>query len=123
MLRAFRDGGFDQVLWHIVALEAALGQKEVASTVNIARRAAALCADDGLCKKIRTYYDWRSDFVHGRQVREPELWEGDLREIRKATRKIIVRFMGLCQKNPNWGRAQVLKYLDGVADARRLPKR
>jgi len=123
MLRAFRDDGFDQLLWHMVALEATLGQQEHGSTVKIARRAAALCAEEGLYDDVRTYYDWRSDFIHGRKVREPDIWEGNLREVRKAVRSIVVRFMELCQDNRNWDRAMALQYLNELADQRQLPKK
>lgn len=112
MFRAFNEYEFDQVLWHMFALDCLVGNKGHGSAMRIAARAAAILHNNEARQEILKFYGWRSDFVHGREVQEKELWEGDLRTLRKIVRSVVIGFMELCEQHPNSGRKELLGILD-----------
>jgi len=72
LLKGFVSRGVEQVLWHVVALEAALGEhrKDESITGILRRRLGVILGDtEQSCKRIRKAFDdmyaWRSKVVHG----------------------------------------------------------
>jgi len=112
LLRAFGDDDLDQLLWHVTAVDAAIGMKERSSTKAIKRRVETLLGNNASGKSFGTYYDIRSGYVHGRQLQDPNLWQRDLAGARRLARRVAYETLKLVSDNRGWSRADLLQYLD-----------
>jgi hypothetical protein len=96
-VKAFFADGLEQLLWHITAIEALLGENVTGLTEKLARRIAAICGKtekekDSLRKKFRKLYIFRSDLVHGNRFKN-EVYSGHLREARDFARRVLIWFL------------------------------
>lgn len=93
-VRAFRTEGLDQLIWHMVALEALVGGEPVRRTLR--HRLSAILASNTqdrkrLKKQFDELYDLRCDLVHGnRLVRS--LPGARLHELRQLARGAVLWF-------------------------------
>jgi hypothetical protein len=75
LVRAFQTEGLDQLLWHMVAIEALVGEEPVRATIR-RRLVRMLGSTESNRKEIRKQfnrlYDLRSDLVHGNPWGTPE---------------------------------------------------
>jgi hypothetical protein len=74
-MSALQTEGQDQLLWHITAMEALLGERGEGVTERLARRISTILGStEGDRKKIRkqfkSLYEFRSDIVHGNKLRK-----------------------------------------------------
>jgi hypothetical protein len=75
LTRAFQTEGLDQCLWHMVAIEALVGERGSKVTEKIARRLARMLGSDkstreDIEKEFKDLYGLRCDLVHGRSPGE-----------------------------------------------------
>ena len=68
--KAFFAEGLDQLLWHITALEALLGEKGEGVTARLANRVSHILGgtereQKEIRKEFKALYEFRSDLVHG----------------------------------------------------------
>ena len=100
LIKAFFTDGLEQLLWHITALEALLGERGPGVTASIARRSAAIL---GATEKERKewkkkfagnngLYDLRSALVHGRQFKE-DVHRKQLFEARMMAMRVTIWFV------------------------------
>ncbi len=100
LIKAFFTEELEQLLWHITALEALLGERGPGVTASIARRSAAIL---GATEKERKewkkrfagnngLYDLRSALVHGRQFKE-DVHRKQLFEARMMAMRVTIRFV------------------------------
>ena len=100
VIKAFFTEELEQLLWHITALEALLGERGPGVTASIARRSAAIL---GATEKERKewkkrfagnngLYDLRSALVHGRQFKE-DVHRKQLFEARMMAIRVTIRFV------------------------------
>ncbi len=101
LLKGFFSDGLDQLIWHIVALEALLGEKEsdTSLTEQLSKRVAAFHSGGpergrAASKEFKTLYTIRCDLVHGRpfkkDVHSDHLWRA-----RKLVRTVAIRMVDL----------------------------
>jgi len=96
LTKAFRTNGLEQLLWHITAIEAVLGQKlETGLTNTLKRRIAEVfgrSADEKkrFKKQFDDLYAFRSDLVHGNaELSDKEIMKGHLAESRDFARGVV----------------------------------
>ena len=100
LIKAFFTEELEQLLWHITALEALLGERGPGVTASIARRSAAIL---GATEKERKewkkkfagnngLYDLRSALVHGRQF-EKDVHRKQLFEARMMALRVMIWFV------------------------------
>lgn len=96
MEKGFRDSGLEQLLWHITAIEALVGE-DVSSLTNLLRDRLSfvLAKDTGERKRIRKafekLYDLRSQYMHGNeQLLDPKVVHHDLAQAREMARQMVV---------------------------------
>jgi hypothetical protein len=96
LTKAFRTNGLEQLLWHVTAIEAVLGQKlETGLTSTLKRRIAEVfgrSADEkkSLKKRFDNLYAFRSDLVHGNaELSDKEIMKGHLAESRDFARGVV----------------------------------
>lgn len=75
LIKAFFADGLDQLLWHITALEAMLGERGPGLTESLARRTAAILGTtkrerENWKKEFKHLYDLRSNLLHGRKFKQ-----------------------------------------------------
>lgn len=101
LIKAFFTEELEQLLWHITALEALLGEPGPGVTASLARRSAAILSttekERKECrKKFRELYDLRSALVHGRQFKD-EVHRKHLFEARMMVLRVtisVVQWLG-----------------------------
>ena len=97
LVKAFFTEELEQLLWHITALEALLGERGSGVTASLARRSAAILSvtekERKKCrKKFRELYDLRSALVHGRQFEE-DVHRKQLFEARMMALRVTIWFV------------------------------
>lgn len=75
LIKAFFTDGLEQLLWHITALEAMLGERGPGLTESLARRSAAILGTtkrerENWKKEFKRLYDLRSNLLHGRKFKQ-----------------------------------------------------
>lgn len=107
LAKAFLTDGFEQLLWHITVLEVLLvgrNEKDAGITSNIRRRLGILFGENekqnikDICQKITKLYDFRSELVHGRDLKEKknkpkEIYLYHLRIARELARRSLFWFI------------------------------
>jgi hypothetical protein len=93
----FSPSNLEQLLWHIVALEALLGERRQGVSSRIPRRIASILGRNeedkkAIKKAVDELYNFRSDLVHGSKVSE-EIYVGHLREARNIARRTLHWFI------------------------------
>jgi hypothetical protein len=93
MEKGFRDSGLEQLLWHITAIEALLGEN-VSGLVNLLkdRVSYVLATTQAERKKIKAIfvklYDLRSRYMHGdEKLLDPKVVHHDLAQAREMARQ------------------------------------
>jgi hypothetical protein len=97
LTKAFFVEGLDQLLCHVTAVEALVGEKGHGVTERLAERVASILGNgdsERQAKKGRfeELYGLRCDLVHGRQLRT-QAYVGDLRDARDIARRVTVWFL------------------------------
>jgi len=102
LAKAFFSNGVEQLLWHMIALEALIGE-EKETTQNIGRRLGLIWGGrekkdiDRICKEFKELYDFRCSLVHGSKFgkgkMEKELYRYHLRLARDYARKTVLWFI------------------------------
>ena len=97
LIKALFADGLEQLLWHITALEALLGERGPGVTASLARRSAAILStterERKECReKFRELYDLRSALVHGRQFKE-DVHRIQLLEARMMVLRVTIWFV------------------------------
>lgn len=111
MVQAFRAERFDEFLYHIVAIEAALARRGRGTTEKLKQKIEKLLNDKDSAKRFGCHYDLRSDFVHGRPLGS-ELRTGELKELRSLTQNVIRELVSFVAKHPKLDRDRLLDKLD-----------
>lgn len=139
LAKASASEGLEQLLWHIAAIEAFLGEKNSSTSILTNRLATVLGTTDEERKNIRRVfrgdqnnkglYDIRSDIVHGKVRQQPkEVFLGHLGKAQELSRKLalwMVNFLHHIRKNlretPGQlpSRTEMLAVLDMDEPARR----
>jgi hypothetical protein len=100
--KAFFADGLDQLLWHFVAIECLLGDRDSSLTKRLAKRVAFVAEDNDQARsRIRKLitspdglYQLRSDLVHGNsEIVQKKVYLGHLREARELARKSVLWFL------------------------------
>ncbi|MGV7222781.1 MAG: hypothetical protein ACQ9MH_14790 [Nitrospinales bacterium] len=94
-LKAFFTKGVEQLLWHIISMEALLSEKGESTTKALANKASLILGNaenTNVGKDIRGLYDFRSAIVHGR-IHDSTVWVGELFKARTYSRKILIWFL------------------------------
>ena len=107
-LRAFEDEDLDQLLWHVATVDAAIGDGD---KKRLVKRVQRLVQDKKLTDIFADLYDLRSEYIHGRQIDDSNLWQKNLRDARRVARQIVVGVLDLAYANPAWNRKVLLKEL------------
>src|SRR3990172_9712291 len=117
-LLGFReDEGIDQLLWYVLAIEAALGKRtERSKKEKIGQRIAALLGDTNATSDFRTLYDRRNEYVHGDVVNK-QLWADDLRKARRLARRVVEGLLHRVAQDPSVSRDTLLSRLDSTSIA------
>lgn len=96
MEKGFRDSGLEQLLWHITAIEALVGE-DVSGLTNLLRDRVsfALAKTPAEKKKVKRVfeklYDLRSDYMHGNeQLLDPKVVHHDLAQAREMARQTTI---------------------------------
>lgn len=89
-IKAFFSNGIEQLLWHIISIEALLGQEE-SSTKNITNRIGSLLGKQEAKYFREKLYKFRSDLVHGKKFKE-DVYINHLWQARSLSRRIILWF-------------------------------
>lgn len=93
IIRALEEDGIDEVIFHSIAIEAALAiQKEFGSTDKIARRIKNLLQSTHAESEFKRLYELRSNFVHGRRL-EDLMPAEDLNKLRSIARTTAMTLM------------------------------
>jgi hypothetical protein len=97
LVKAFSTYDLEQLLWHIAALEALLGENKEGITERLARRVGAILGENEaeaqvLRKQFKELYAFRSDLVHGDEF-DKQVWEGHLRTGRDLGRRVVLWFL------------------------------
>ena len=101
LTKAMRTRGLEQLLWHITAIEAILGQKSDGLTSLLKRRIGAIFGGSesdmrGIRKRFSTLYEYRSDLVHGNaELDDRRIVQGHLAESRDLARGVVAWATGL----------------------------
>lgn len=95
--KAFFTQGLEQLLWHITALEALLGEKGEGVTERLARRIALILAGTDrqrkeIRKEFKALYAFRSNLVHGNTF-ENETYRSHLYTARELARRSTFWFL------------------------------
>lgn len=101
MLKGFFSDGLDQLIWHVVALEAFFGERSADESVTeqLSKRVAVIHSGDPgrgvvALKEFKTLYKIRCDLVHGR----PFKIEVDSRQqwiARRLARRVAIRMVAI----------------------------
>jgi hypothetical protein len=131
-MKALQSTGEEQLLWHITALEALLGERGEGATERLTRRISMILGGtdderDSIGKEFKKLYDFRCDLVHGNRFKNLVLVE-HLTRSHIFARKTLLWFLHFLQavqtsisEHHKSGslpsRHQLLKFLDGDNDA------
>ena len=94
LVKASASKGLEQLLWHIAAIEAFLGEKGSSTYLLVNRLATVIGRTDEERKHIKKVfrhelYDIRSDIVHGKVRSEPKLvFQGHLEKAQEYSRTL-----------------------------------
>ncbi len=96
LTKAFFTEGIEQLLWHMIVIEALIGEKQPGLTERLASRLSNILKEtnekpEDLKKCFKKLYDLRCDLVHGK--RPPEAWLGHLRKAREVSRRTLLWFL------------------------------
>lgn len=97
MRKAFFSDGLDQLLWHIAAVDALLGDSERGATKRIAKRLGLVLAEHSAGRKqieeqFEELYKFRSTLVHGGDFSK-NIYVGHLRWARDFARRALLWFL------------------------------
>ncbi|MDE3000534.1 MAG: HEPN domain-containing protein [Gemmatimonadota bacterium] len=97
LVKAFFAFELDQLLWHTVAIEALLGQREHALTDSLAKRCGSVLGStkagrEQIGQSFREIYRLRSDVVHGNEKLR-KIHDGHLSAGRYIARDVTVWFL------------------------------
>jgi len=112
MEKGFRDNGLEQLLWHITAIEALVGEN-VSGLTNLLRDRVSLVLANNpqerkkIKKVFEKLYDLRSDYMHGNeQLLDPKVVDHDLAQAREMARQTTLWMLSYlnyilseCEKN------------------------
>lgn len=101
LLKGFFSDGLEQILWHIVSLEAFLGERGRGVTDRLLRRVGAISSEDPARSKeasetFKKLHDLRNDLVHGRvevQAHSRDTWDA-----RRLGRTVATRMITLLSR-------------------------
>ena len=124
LIKAFFTEGLDQLLWHITALEALLGERGPGVTASLAKRIAAILGTteeekEKRRKQFKELYQLRCDLVHGNQFKK-DTHRQQLFEARMMALRVTIWFvhylgeMAARVKEESW-QGEVLKREDFLA--------
>lgn len=112
-LRGFLEGKIDQLIWHVTAIDAAVGKGAANAASTLARRVQALTGDAGMAERFKgVHYRRRSELVHGKHLTDRELRESDLADVRRAARTVVTNLIEFAAAHPDWSRSQMVHFLD-----------
>jgi hypothetical protein len=95
LTKAFQTRGVEQLLWHITAIEAILGQREAGLTSALKTRIAEVFGRSvkdkkDFKKRFDNLYRFRSDLVHGNsELDDQKIMKGHLAEARDFARGVV----------------------------------
>ncbi|AEB10004.1 HEPN domain-containing protein [Desulfobacca acetoxidans] len=127
LVKAFFTGGLEQLLWHITAIDALLGERGGGLTKKLSRRIAFILGETEqkqkeLQSRFEKLYNFRSALVHGKidskeskDKQKNRVYISHLREARDFARQTIVWFLEF-----------LLKIQDGISQSQgniEFPKR
>ena len=116
-LRGFLETKVDQLLWHVTAIDAAVGKEATSVAGKLARRILALTKNDQLVSDFKNvHYKLRSELVHGKSLSVKRLWESDLAAVRRVAREVVVSLVEFVAAHPDWSRNQVIGFLDRLEE-------
>jgi hypothetical protein len=126
LLRAWREEGIDQLIMHMTAIDAAIGNRElnknrpkekkyVGLTKALGARMCALLSDPNAGSQFDTLYDRRSEYIHGRLGAEGEIKIEDLNSARRMARRVARGVLEYAVNHPDRSRDDMLADLDGRA--------
>ncbi len=97
LIKAFFTEELEQLLWHITALEALLGERGPGLTASLARRSATILGGTENARKewknkFNDLYDLRSALVHGRQFKK-DVHRKQLFEARVMAMRVTIWFV------------------------------
>jgi hypothetical protein len=97
LIKAFFADGLEQLLWHVTALEALLGERKQGVAGSLAKRTAAILGTTEkerkeLRKRFNELYDLRCDLVHGNEFKRDVQWQ-QLFEARTMARRVTIWFV------------------------------
>ena len=93
MEKGFTDSGLEQLLWHIAAIEALMGQRGAGITNRLKSRVSYILGNTEVeISKIKALfgrlYDLRSTFIHGdERLLDPKVVQHDLAQAREMARQ------------------------------------
>jgi len=90
-LKAFFSDGSEQLLWHITALDALLGENEGRGrTKRIGKRLGSILGQgaeqEAIRERFRELHHYRNELVHGYREENREVYTGHLRDARELAR-------------------------------------
>jgi hypothetical protein len=102
LVKGFFSVGVEQMLWHLISLEALFGEKGSGATERLSKRLAAVYSDDktkneAARKAFVELYNLRSDLVHGRPFRAPT-HQRHLRIARALARTAALRMLQILDR-------------------------
>jgi hypothetical protein len=113
LLRGFLESKIDQLLWHVTAIDAAVGKGATSVATTLARRIYALTKNKELADGFKNvHYRRRSELIHGKDLSGVPLREADLAEVRRVGRAVTVSLIEFVDTHPGWSRDQLIGFLD-----------
>jgi hypothetical protein len=98
LLKAFFSNGIDQLIWHITAIEAMVGQKADGNlTSTVARRISAITGKKEYYDIFKRLYETRCNFIHG-NIMPKKVYISDLYSARLLARQTLVWFINFMNK-------------------------
>ena len=104
LIKAFFADGLEELLWHITALEALLGERRQGLAASLARRVSAILGTTekerkDLRKRFNDLYDLRCALVHGNELKDDVQWH-QLFEARTIARRVTIWFVHYLARLP-----------------------
>ena len=97
LVKAFTSEGLEQLLWHMTAIEAALGEKVEAGLTKLLKTRVSNILGTGEAERkdygklFDELYSYRSDLVHGNAgLADKKIYRGHLSEARDFARCVVV---------------------------------
>ena len=112
LIRAFTSDGIDELLFHTLTIEAALGREEERQGIlaKLKERIRRLTGRHDAGGEFAIQYDRRSTYIHGRNMQELE--REDLIAARKLAREVAFHLVCRAADNPHLGRDEFLNQLE-----------